>query len=590
MGLLDKLSNDLQQKVSDGISYAQEYIDEGLEKAKQSVLQPKQQSESGSDITSKAHEDASTQTVIVEGRPEARESAGKARCPHCDAEIDPQASKDGSPCPYCGLTANPGFTPTEAEADRHDIAPPILSPVKKAPEPDVGSVVGRPGAGAGKKNIVLISACIAALLLISFSFLGAKACSSNQSDSKVAVPQGELIDLHVNVAYESNLIFAKYDVEARIDDSVVGAVSQGGVLAQDAGLEKGRHSIRFFKKGEKKAFAESSFDLEEESYYECSLKAHMSSLDIKGERFETASERDARIEAEKAEKARKEAEEKAAEEEKERKRQAEEEERKKREQEEALKRQQEDEERAKLAAELDGCIGMEAPKAKKQAESIGFKVTFKDESGVDVTDFYSSAKKGSAVRKAKVAKVEIESYGDPRVASLTLGYRMLDPSLLVGKDLMDAGRELDEAGMPFEVIGDYTRDNLTSAYEAGSFDGGGMTVTGASWKDNGKKKVSLEVLSQDQIDESRVKASNRAELESKLGLDVAWGTMDYYGSQLYGSSFKLHYMLGILAEEPLDADTWFLKATCEVNGVSGNCEAKVTGTNDNPRVYDFYVY
>lgn len=39
-----------------------------------------------------------------------------------------------------------------------------------------------------------------------------------------------------------------------------------------------------------------------------------------------------------------------------------------------------------------------------------------------------------------------------------------------------------------------------------------------------------------------------------------------------------------------DEDTWFLKATCTVNGEDKTCEAKVTGTTDAPEVIFFDVY
>ncbi len=92
--------------------------------------------------------------------------------------------------------------------------------------------------------------------------------------------------------------------------------------------------------------------------------------------------------------------------------------------------------------------------------------------------------------------------------------------------------------------------------------------------------------------------ANKAEhdkLDSKLSAASAWIAAEQYGKLEYPYGFKLHYYMGVLAEEPVDDNTWFLKAECTVenaygNKLKGTCEAKVTGTSDNPKVISFYCY
>ena len=71
--------------------------------------------------------------------------------------------------------------------------------------------------------------------------------------------------------------------------------------------------------------------------------------------------------------------------------------------------------------------------------------------------------------------------------------------------------------------------------------------------------------------------------------------MDEYGQSQYIYGFDLHTILGVLAEEAEDKNTWYLKAevtiTNEYNAeVEMTCEARVTGTDANPKVIDFSVY
>ncbi|MBR0405270.1 MAG: hypothetical protein IJI68_08740 [Eggerthellaceae bacterium] len=416
--------------------------------------------------------------------------------------------------------------------------------------------------------------------------------------------QQELLAVHFGVEYESNIIFAKYDVDIAIDGKVVGTVSQGDSYTHVVDLSEGTHEVSFRRAGESDSYADTRFNLKEESYYECRIKAHDSSIDINDELFEPASARTKRVAQEKAAAQKAEEEKKAAEEkaEKERKEAEEKAEQERKEAEEkAEKERKEAEEKAEqeclaaeaerqsVADEFSAYVGKSVGKAVKHAKDLGYSYDVKDSEGWSITSEFDSSKKGSKYRKAKVKEVKVEdSRGDVLVVFSTDYEKVtVDVDSLVGLDLTEAAKKLEEAEIEFEVIGEITRDDLTSVYKNGDYDGGGMIVTGA---DDLLDVVTLEVLSQEQIDERKAKASAREILESKLELYAAWAAVEMYGKAAYGSSFKVHYVLGILAEEPLDENTWFLKATCDIGDFSGNCEAKVTGTTDYPEVYDFYVY
>lgn len=84
-------------------------------------------------------------------------------------------------------------------------------------------------------------------------------------------------------------------------------------------------------------------------------------------------------------------------------------------------------------------------------------------------------------------------------------------------------------------------------------------------------------------------------LSAKLDTGASWTAVENYGETQYPYGFELHYLMGKIAEEAYDENTWFLKAECTVTNesgaeVEGTCEAKVTGTTDSPQVTEFTVY
>lgn len=85
-------------------------------------------------------------------------------------------------------------------------------------------------------------------------------------------------------------------------------------------------------------------------------------------------------------------------------------------------------------------------------------------------------------------------------------------------------------------------------------------------------------------------------LERKLDAYSAREAVNAYGSSAYPYGFKAHWIMDLIAQEPSDENTWFLKVGCDVKNAYGAketglvCEAYVTGTTDNPVVVSFNVY
>lgn len=110
-------------------------------------------------------------------------------------------------------------------------------------------------------------------------------------------------------------------------------------------------------------------------------------------------------------------------------------------------------------------------------------------------------------------------------------------------------------------------------------------TTGELKVDEGNKTVEVALVLTSNIEAAEVESS----LEEKFPVADAWSAAEEYGEQEY-LDFKLHYMTGVIDASADDADTWSLKAECTVNGKDKICEAKVTGTSDDPEVVEFDVY
>ena len=88
---------------------------------------------------------------------------------------------------------------------------------------------------------------------------------------------------------------------------------------------------------------------------------------------------------------------------------------------------------------------------------------------------------------------------------------------------------------------------------------------------------------------------NKKKLSKKLDNVSAWVAAEEYGQAEYPYGFDLHSALGVVAEEAVDENTWYLKASCDVTNEYGaekkmTCEAHVTGTSKSPKVISFVVY
>jgi hypothetical protein len=162
----------------------------------------------------------------------------------------------------------------------------------------------------------------------------------------------------------------------------------------------------------------------------------------------------------------------------------------------------------------------------------------------------------------------------------------------VGKDAVEAKDELTAQGYTVTLLFETTDVDFTEEVDYSNADN--HYIITKQNKPKGKK-ITLYINAPENIDRINAREKQRKNLEAKLGPSYAWGACKMYGDSEYPYGFKVHIATGMLAEEPSDDDTWFLKASCEVKNAygvkaEGTVECKVTGTSNNPKVVYFIVY
>jgi len=167
---------------------------------------------------------------------------------------------------------------------------------------------------------------------------------------------------------------------------------------------------------------------------------------------------------------------------------------------------------------------------------------------------------------------------------------------LVNMTLPDAINTLTELGYTATYLHADSRLDFTD--ELSAYTPEELTkwiVLSADVIDTENKIVQLTINTSENIAADEAAQAVQNTLIAKLEPNSAWEAVEAYGVTQYPYGFKLHWIMGQLAEEAKDENTWFLKATVTITNEYGAeletvCEADVTGTTENPEVTNFYIY
>lgn len=88
--------------------------------------------------------------------------------------------------------------------------------------------------------------------------------------------------------------------------------------------------------------------------------------------------------------------------------------------------------------------------------------------------------------------------------------------------------------------------------------------------------------------------SKKAKKKNSLSWETVCSTVELYGKNKY-PGFSLNYFTGLIANQEYDDGSYMIKANCTIKNAYGIkqksvCEAKVAGTDKNPKVTYFFVY
>ena len=168
-------------------------------------------------------------------------------------------------------------------------------------------------------------------------------------------------------------------------------------------------------------------------------------------------------------------------------------------------------------------------------------------------------------KKAEEEKAALESYSEKPVSEFMAKAQELDYTVAYSDDGVDFT----------ELINDMQADYSVDSVKV----------------DTENRTVDVELIAN-----SVLQARQAADaLNEKLPSSACWIAAKNYGEAQYPYGFKLHYLMGKLAEEAYDENTWFLKAECTVTNAfgaeaDGTCEIYVAGTKDAPQITSFSVY
>ena len=166
-----------------------------------------------------------------------------------------------------------------------------------------------------------------------------------------------------------------------------------------------------------------------------------------------------------------------------------------------------------------------------------------------------------------------------------------------GKDAKRAYDSLKSAG--YEVEFKFDRSNnggftdeqfqefILGDFASEDYANNPYTVTKQS---NSGKKVTLSVDYATVLEEDKEAEARQEALESKLGIVESMTACEQYGKQNY-RNFKMHSIVGKIAETVVDENTWMLKYKVDANDYKDLVmECYVTGTSESPVVTKFDVY
>lgn len=122
-------------------------------------------------------------------------------------------------------------------------------------------------------------------LAVIFMFLLASAsCGSAGKSSEAAEPEEEVVipvyQLYLDVEFESNFMFDKYDVDVYVDDTKLGNIPHGEYFTALTEVKEGPHTVRFVHEVKDEVSGSKDIDVTGDMTFKCRIKGHSDEVEI----------------------------------------------------------------------------------------------------------------------------------------------------------------------------------------------------------------------------------------------------------------------------------------------------------------------
>ncbi len=97
-------------------------------------------------------------------------------------------------------------------------------------------------------------------------------------------PAKEKCEVAIHVDYLSNIAMAKYSVVVLFDGDEMATIGNGEEYLGSVVTNSGHHTLRFEKLGESSFCSYYSFDIDDDSTVECSLKTHLDEIEVRDQK------------------------------------------------------------------------------------------------------------------------------------------------------------------------------------------------------------------------------------------------------------------------------------------------------------------
>ncbi len=202
------------------------------------------------------------------------------------------------------------------------------------------------------------------------------------------------------------------------------------------------------------------------------------------------------------------------------------------------------------------------------------------DSVVDSNSEKTGAENESVVKKSSILKVETDNPKEKQKLKK-----------LVGKTVYKAKKKVKKLNYKAKYFYDFPNKDLKEDYTdyvgyTSKKDLKLMFVTRVEKINTSSKTVTIYINDKNPAKNQK---SNGA-----LSWETVCSAVEEYGQKQY-SGFDLHETFGLIADEKYDDGSYMIKAECTLRNAYGKkqksiCEAKVAGTDDNPKVTCFFVY